>query len=111
GRFFFHPRTVAWARARVSKEGVRRSSRVAELTTSFRPAVTTVGTPCRPHGSCCADRFGRVEAVAARSAGVRSASLDAAKSISDLAATRSQLLIRPPNRLLSAPIDLPNQAV
>ncbi len=47
-----------------------------------------VGTACRPHGSRCADRFGRVKAVAARSAGARSASLDAAKSISDLAATR-----------------------
>ena len=52
------------------------------------PTVTAVGTPCRPRGSLCADRFGRVRAVAARSAGARSASLDAAKSISDLAATR-----------------------
>ena len=50
-----------------------------------RPAV---GTTCRPHGSRCADRLGRVKAVAARSAGARSASLDATKSISDLAATR-----------------------
>src|SRR5947208_5443946 len=47
-----------------------------------------------PHGSRCAGRFGRVRAVAARSAGARSASLDAAESTSDLAATRSQLLIR-----------------
>ena len=46
------------------------------------------GTLCRPYGSPRADRFGRVKAVAARSAGARSASLDAAKSISDLAATR-----------------------
>ena len=45
-----------------------------------------VGKACRPHGSRCADRLGRVKAVAARSAGARSASLDAAKSISDLAA-------------------------
>jgi hypothetical protein len=37
-----------------------------------------------------------VKAVAARSAGARSASLDAAKAISDLAATRSQLLTRSP---------------
>jgi hypothetical protein len=35
-----------------------------------------------------------VKAVAARCAGARSASLDAAKAISDLAATKSQLLIR-----------------
>src|SRR6266478_6351024 len=52
------------------------------------PKVVAVGTFCRPHGSRCADRLGRVKAVAARSAGARSASLDVAKSISDLAATR-----------------------
>jgi hypothetical protein len=39
-----------------------------------------------------------VKAVAAPSAGARSASLDAAKAISDLAATRSQLLIRSPRQ-------------
>jgi hypothetical protein len=37
---------------------------------------------------------GRVMAVAARSAGARSASLDATKSISDPPGTRSQLLNR-----------------
>ena len=42
----------------------------------------------KPHGSRCVERFGRVKAVAARSAGARSASLDATKSISDLPATR-----------------------
>src|SRR5258708_31500576 len=57
-------------------------------TTLFGPTVLAVGTFCRPHGSRCADRLGRVKAVAARSAGARSASLDVAKSISDLAATR-----------------------
>jgi len=50
--------------------------------------VTAVGAARRPHGSRCAERFGRVKAVAARSAGARSTSLDAAKSISDLPATR-----------------------
>src|SRR5262249_18499599 len=62
------------------------------------PTVIAVGTGWRPHDSCGADRLGRVRAVAARSAGARSASLDAAKAISDLAATRSQLLTRSPRR-------------
>src|SRR5262249_39496213 len=65
-------------------------------TTWLGPTVTAVGTPCRAHGSHCADPVGRVKAVAARSAGARSASLDAAKWISDLAATRSQLLMGTP---------------
>src|SRR5262249_45483685 len=91
---FFHTRTVAWARARISKEGLRGYSRGAQSTTSMGPTVIAVGTAWRPHDSCRADRFGRVRAVAARSAGAGSASLDAAKTISDLAATRSQLLIR-----------------
>ena len=60
--------------------------------------VAAVGALCRPHGSRCADRFGRVKAVAARSAGARSASLDVTKSISDPPATKSQLLIRSPHR-------------
>ena len=66
--------------------------------TSFGPTVAAVGALCRPHGSRCADRFGRVKAVAARSAGARSASLDVTKSISDPPATKSQLLIRSPRR-------------
>src|SRR5258706_10403617 len=90
---FFHTRTVAWARARISKEGLRRYSRIAQLTTSMGSIATAVDTAWRPHDSRCADGLGRVKAVAARSAGARSASLDAAQSISDLAATRSQLLI------------------
>src|SRR5438034_7590573 len=64
----------------------------------FGPAAIAVGTACRPHASRCADRFGRVKAVAARSAGARSASLDATTSISDPTATRSQLLTRSPRR-------------
>jgi hypothetical protein len=51
-----------------------------------------------------------VKAVAARSAGALSTSLDAAKAISDLAATRSQLrsgrdarfIARPPHRTVRA---------
>ena len=57
-----------------------------------------LGAARRLHGSQCADRVGRVKVVAARSAGARSASLDATKSNSDLPATKSQLLIRLPRR-------------
>src|SRR6516225_5527726 len=77
-------------------------------TTSLGLTVLVVGTACRPHGSRCAGRFGRVRAVAARSAGARSASLDAAKSISDFPAIKSQLLIRSPRR--RALISLPEKA-
>src|SRR6516164_2027173 len=50
--------------------------------------VTAVGAARRPHGGRCAERFGRVKAVAAQSVEARSASLDAAKGISDPPATR-----------------------
>jgi hypothetical protein len=42
------------------------------------PQLSAVGTPSRPHGEPHARRAGRVKAVAAPSAGARSASLDAA---------------------------------
>src|SRR5262249_56015330 len=87
-----------WARGGMRKEGLGGCSGGGEATTSVGPTVIAVGTAWRPHDSCRADRFGRVRAVAARSAGARSASLDAAKTISDLAATRSQLLTRSPRR-------------
>src|SRR5215216_5843910 len=101
------PEPVAWARARISKEGVRRRSRFAESTTSLGPTATAGGTTCRLHGKPRADPFGRVKAVAAHSAGARSASLDVAKSISDPSATTSQLLIRSPRRRTrAAPLEL-----
>src|SRR4051794_32165309 len=52
------------------------------------------GTPCRPHEEPSAQRAGRVKAAAALRAVARSASLDAARPMSDLAAERTQLLIR-----------------
>src|SRR2546421_13094763 len=81
-----------------SRLGVRRRSRFAESTTLLGPTATAGGTTCRLHGKPRADPFGRVKAVAARSAGARSASLDVAKSISDRPATTSQLLIQSPRR-------------
>jgi hypothetical protein len=52
-------------------------------TMSSGPTVSPVGTVWRPRGSRCADRSCRVKAVAERSVGARSASLDATRSISD----------------------------
>src|SRR3954449_6275048 len=52
------------------------------------------GTPCRPHEEPSAQRAGRVKAAAALRAVARSASLDAARPMGDLAAERTQLLSR-----------------
>ena len=56
------------------------------------------GTPCRPHEEPSAQRAGRVKAAAALRAVARSASLDAARPMGDLATERTQLLTRSPHR-------------
>ena len=47
--------------------------------------VVPAGTPCRPHDKPTARRAGQIKAVAARSAGARSASLDAARTMGNSA--------------------------
>ena len=57
-------------------------------------APILAGTPCRPHDQPHAHRAGRVKAAAERSDVAQSASLEAARTMSNLAPRKRQLLIR-----------------
>src|SRR5262245_16243000 len=60
--------------------------------------IRSAGTSCRPHDKPLAHRVSRVKAAAARSAGTRSVSLDAARTMGHSATATTQLLIRSPRR-------------
>ena len=55
--------------------------------------IRSAGTSCRPHDKPLAHRVSRVKAAAARSAGTRSVSLDAARTVGHSATATTQLLI------------------
>src|SRR6516225_4629462 len=67
--------------------------------------IRSAGTSCRPHDKPLAHRVSRVKAAAARSAGTRSVSLDAARTVGHSATATTQLLIRSPRRRARARTD------